>query len=228
MTIIRIDSLAGRPLWYDRKPASNYGKTGFPVRPYIDARFFDEADAAFGHLLRNLSDAGLGDVRAILFGGIGRSGSGSSYHHRNRAFDLDGLILASGDIWVANTFPTRPFFYLGIEATLRQHFGTILTYLYNQDHQDHMHFDNGDSVGFARHSKSRVLFLQNAIKFLFDVPVGIDGVYGPETAAAERQVRQELGLGGFSTRDNWLKFLAASAEVALDREVSLRDAAAAQ
>ncbi|MCB1342874.1 MAG: extensin family protein [Pseudooceanicola sp.] len=220
MTLKRIDNIAGLPLLYDRKPASNYGKTGFVMRPYIDTDFSVEVETAFRKLLDNIRDAGFGAVKAILSGGIGRAGTGPSYHHRNRAFDLDGLVFDDGDIWVADTFPERPYFYLGVEATLRQHFGTILTYLYNSDHENHLHFDNGDSVKFVRYSKSRVLFLQNAIQLLYDIPVGIDGVYGPETEQAERRMRQDLGLGGFSDKSNWVKFLALAASEAFDREMA--------
>ncbi|MGB3315687.1 MAG: hypothetical protein WBB85_14860, partial [Albidovulum sp.] len=129
------------------------------------------------------------------------------------------FIFASGQKWVANSFPARPHLYLAIEAVLRQTFGTILTYDYNPSHRDHIHFDNGDKVGFRPHSKSRVLFLQNAAHHLFDVMVSVDGVYGPETQLAERAVRKELGLGGFSNLANWITFLDASADIAMDRAV---------
>lgn len=207
MTLIRIDNIANLHILYDRDPASNYGLTGFAVRPYIDDNFSMDVTQAFQHLTQSLVQNGVGQPTSILFGGIARSGNGSSYHHKNRAFDFDGLVFADAENWVANSFPIHPFIYLGIEAVLRQHFGTVLSYDYNADHQDHFHFDNGTRPGFQRFSKSRVLFLQNAMRYLFDFPVGIDGVYGPETSGAEKRIRSELGLGGFSEPDNWMAFL---------------------
>ena len=216
MPTTKILKLAGVPLLYDRDPAENYGVGGYHSKPYADQQFAQETEVAFTELFRALAEAGFGKVQAILFGGIARTGSGKSYHHRLRAFDLDGLILSDGFTWVANSFPTRPHLYLAIEAVLRQHFGTVLTYGYDARHQDHIHFDNGDKIGFRRHSKSRVLFLQNALWYLFDQVLSIDGVYGPETQRAERNARKELEVGGFSELPNWTGFLRSAAEIALE------------
>lgn len=214
----RYSSLGGVGLLYDRKVPGHYGVTGVPYRPWIDVAFAKETDRAFEQLFASLAAASVGKVKAILSGGVGRQGAGSSLHHKNRAFDLDGLIFDDGTTWVADTFPHRPMLYLGIEAVLRQHFGTILGYDYNAAHEDHFHFDNGDKVGFKKHSRSRVIFLQNTLYFLFDMDVGRDGVYGPETAGAERQVRTELGIGGFSVLQNWVAYLETCVDVAFARE----------
>lgn len=223
MSKIRVREVADLPLLYDRRPPSNYGVTGIPVHPFINTEFAVEVELAMRQVVLALQGAGLGTARAILFGGIGRSGTGKSLHHTNRAFDLDGLMFTDAENWVADTFPVQPLIYLGIEAVLRQHFGTVLTYMYNSDHQDHFHFDNGERVGFVRHSKSRVLFLQNALSHVFDTPVGIDGVYGPATADAERRIRRELGIGGFSKLGNWVAFLSAVEELALNRQAQIRN-----
>lgn len=217
MGLTRVQTFGGVPILHDREPPSNFGKTGFRYRPRIDAKFADLTDRVFHNIFQTLAAAGMGDVAAILTGGITRTGTGVSYHHKSRAMDLDGLIYTSGRIWVANSFPTSPFEYLIIEGHLRQAFGTVLTHDYNPLQQDHIHFDNGDTVGFRRHSKTRTLFLQNALVFLFDLPIRIDGVYGPETQGAERIARGELEIGGLSKRDNWMAFLEASIEEAQDR-----------
>lgn len=227
MTRVRIDRLGGVPLLYDRRPASNYGVTGTATRPYIDSDFQPVADRAFHELFDWLAGIGAGTVSAILFGGIGRTGSGPSLHHQNRAFDLDGLTFREHRNWVADTFPDRPHFYLAVEATLRSHVGTVLTYGYNADHRDHLHFDDGRAVGFRRDAKSHTLFLQNAIVYLFDIPLGIDGMYGPETRQAERRVRDELGLGSLSDKANWLEFLAAARDLAGQRLIGRMDEAVA-
>lgn len=217
MTLTRVQTFGGVPILYDREPESNYGRKGFRYRPRIDPAFARAADQAFHSIFQSLAAAGMGQVTAILTGGITRTGSGVSYHHRSRAMDLDGLVYASGRIWTADSFPETPFEYLIIEGHLRQAFGTVLTYDYNPAQQDHIHFDNGETVSFRRHSKTRTLYVQNALVFLFDLPIRIDGVYGPETQGAERIARNELDIGGLSKRENWLAFLEASIEEAQDR-----------
>lgn len=220
MPIQRIKALAGVPILYDREPDSNYGHTGYPLRPYVDAKFAAAADRAFQEMFLSLAAAGVGEVTSILTGGISRSGGGVGYHERKRAFDLDGLVFSDGQTWVANSFNTRRFEYLIIEAHLRRAFGTVLTYGYDQRFEDHIHFDNGDPIGFRKHSKSRTLFLQNALRYLFDQELECDGTYGPETQQAERAVRAELNLGALSIRDNWDHFLTASIE-ALEERLSM-------
>jgi len=219
MARARFSELGGRPLLYDRKPAINYGITGTPYSPWIDTAFARQADAAFHQMATTLDGTGIGEVKAILSGGVGRTGNGPSLHHQNRAFDLDGLLFEGRGNWVADTFPDRPLIYLGIEGILRQHFGTVLGYQYNSDHRDHLHFDNGRVVGFRRDARSHTLFLQNTCFHLFDERLGIDGVYGPETAAVERRVRAELGIGGLSSKANWVRYLQTCVEVAFAREV---------
>lgn len=220
MPDIRISSLGGAPLLYDRKVPGHYGKTGIPFRPFIQSSFAGECNAAFAELFGLFQQKGVGPATAILSGGVGRSGSGTSYHHKNRAFDLDGLVMDAGN-WVADTFPERPLLYLAIESILRRHFGTVLAYDYNADHEDHFHFDNGRAPGFKNLAKSHVIYLQNALFFVYDIPVGRDGVWGPETSGASTDLRNNLGIGPFSTLANWMKFLEVTASEAIDKELAI-------
>ena len=59
------------------------------------------------------------------------------------------------------------------------------------------------------------------MKFVFDQMLGIDGVWGPETQAAERAIRDQLSLGSFLDLSNWMAFLEATIDIALDRETEL-------
>lgn len=220
MPLVRIDELAGIPLYYDRYNNNSYGVSAVPMRPYIDTVFNQTCIECFQELTNLLAASGL-TITQIWSGGVGRSGSGRSYHHKNRAFDLDALIFDDGSKWVADTFPDRPFLYLAIEAVLRQYFGTVLNYDYNAAHEDHFHFDNGTSVKFKRDARSHVLFLQHCLVKLFNQSVGqsgVDGVYGGDTEAALNRARQESGIGGLSNKDNWLDFLRACATAALENE----------
>lgn len=215
MADIRIDNFAGKPLLYDRSAPDHYGRTGIAFRPSVNPGFAATCDACFTELFAKLSQhAGL-TVSSILSGGVSRSGTGSSYHHQNRAFDLDGLLMSNNSSWVADTFPQRPQIYLGIEAVLRKHFGTVLSYDYNRAHEDHFHFDNGTSVGFKQAAKSHVIFVQNVVSLVYGSPIGRDGVWGPNTDGALRDLRRRHGIGALSVTANWLALLDAVAGDAL-------------
>lgn len=220
MALTRVESIAGLPLYYDRFNGTSYGRAAVPMRPFIDDDFLRQCTECFSELQRVLSKHKF-EVSQVWSGGVGRAGTGVSYHHRNRAFDLDALIFKDGSKWVADTIPARPFMYLAIEAGLRLHFGTVLNFDYNQAHQDHLHFDNGTLPRFKRDARSHTLFVQHALMKLYNQSVGsagADGVYGPETEQALNRVRQNLKIGPLSDKDNWFAFLRISADMALESE----------
>jgi len=215
MADVRIEKFAGKPLLYDRSAPHHYGTGGVAFRPFVNPAFATACDACFVELVAKLGKHAKLAVAKILSGGVSRSGTGTSYHHKNRAFDFDGLLFSDNSNWVANTFRERPQLYLGIEAVLRKHFGTVLTYDYNKDHEDHFHFDNGTPVGFKQAAKSHVIFIQNVIALVYGTRIGRDGVWGPGTEAALRELRQRLGIGPLSSLPNWLAFLDAIAADAM-------------
>lgn len=219
MANVRISALANVPMLYDRQIEGHYGVTGIPFRPFMHPTFAELCDACFNDLFQLFSNHGL-TVSAILSGGVGRAGTGPSFHHQNRAFDLDGLVMVGGN-WVANTFPQRPLMYLAIESVLRQHFGTVLSYDFNAAHEDHFHFDDGRMPGFKNLAKSHVIFLQNVIFFVYGIDIGIDGVWGPETNVRSRELRDELGIGPFSDLSNWQEFLRRVSNDALKLELAV-------
>ncbi|MBD9371674.1 extensin family protein [Rhizobium sp. ARZ01] len=220
MALTRVESIAGLPLFYDRFNGTSYGQHAVAMRPFIDNNFLDQCTACFAEMQQVLAKHGF-EITQIWSGGVGREGAGVSYHHRNRAFDLDALIFKDGSRWLADTFPARPFIYLAIEAVLRLHFGTVLNHDYNQAHRDHLHFDNGTAPRFKRDARSHTLFVQHALVKLFNQSVGADGVFGPETEQALNRVRRTLGIGSFSDKSNWFAFLQEVAGTALDYERSI-------
>lgn len=220
MADIRVDNFAGNPLLYDRSAPGHYGRTGISFRPSVNPAFAGDCQACFSELFTKLGrTAGL-QTASILSGGVSRAGTGTSLHHKNRAFDLDGLLFDDDSNWVANTFPQRPQLYLGIEAVLRKHFGTVLSYDYNRAHEDHFHFDNGTATGFKSAAKSHVIFIQNVIALVYGSAISRDGLWGPETESALRTLRTQLGIGAISTLANWIALLDAISEeaMALDRD----------
>ncbi len=219
---IRINSLGGKQILYDRSAPNHYGRTGVVTNPYIDETFAAECEDCFTELHALLAQHANIDVESVLTGGVGRAGTGNSYHHRNRAFDLDGLIY-DGGTWVADTFPERPQLYLGIEAILRKHFGTVLSYDYNKAHEDHFHFDNGSNTGFKRHAKSHVIFIQNAIHYVYHLAIGRDGLWGPETERSLQTVLDRLDIGTITNKDNWNDLLDEIAKQAMILDAGLDD-----
>lgn len=222
MADIRVDKLAGKPLLYDRSTPGHYGVSGIAFRPFINTVFETSCQACFTDVVKKLDQKGGLKVAKILSGGVSRAGTGTSFHHKNRAFDLDALLFEGGSNWVANTFPARPQLYLGIEAVLRQHFGTVLSFDYNKAHEDHFHFDNGTAVGFKRAAKSHVIFLQNVIALVYGSRIGRDGVWGPETENAVKALCSQLGVGPLSNKTDWLAFLNKVSDEAMAQDKDTR------
>ena len=79
---------------------------------------------------------------------------------------------------------------------MRGHFGTVLNYRYNPAHRDHLHLDDLSATGFVPEHRSRVLFLQMVLTYLFDQRVAIDGLIGPETRGAAQELLEKLDLTG--------------------------------
>jgi len=223
MALKRIEKLAQIPLFYDRFEPGAYGERAVKMRPYIDEEFHKMCERCFSDMKSVFGKAGF-KIEQIWSGGVGRSGTGKSYHHKNRAIDLDCLVFSNKKMWVAKTIRERPYLYLAVEACLRTEFGTVLNYDYNSDHEDHLHIDNGTSVKFKRDAKSHVLFLQHTLEKLFNQSVGsagVDGVLGGDTDAALRGALKELKIGGLSDKKNWIKYLNACVDTALELEASI-------
>ena len=215
MPLRRYDTLGGAALRYDRVSQSGYGTAEVPFSPWIDAGFAEQLDACFAELDKKFQPA-VGALETILCGGVGRPGPGASLHHRNRAFDLDGLVFKDAQL-IANEFPAKPQLYLAVECVLRRHFGLVLAYDYNRAHQDHFHIDNSRSPGLRKDARSHSVFVQNLLTFVYDLPVIRDGVWGAETDAAVRRLRSRYGLPSFSRKTNWLAFCDHALGACLDR-----------
>jgi len=196
------DSLSGVPVHYDRPPLAPYGSRGVPHRFHCTDNFETKLNGCFTELWQVCP---LGRAEVITSAGAFVDKPG--FHGRGEAFDLDGLHWA-GRAFVTLNYPSDSRFYLGVEAVLRKHFGTVLDYHYNPAHRDHLHIDTGGEVGFNRSLKSKVFFLQAALTEVLDIPVGIDGVWGDETSGAAAQALTRLGISGqLETKAVWLQFL---------------------
>jgi len=208
-------SLAEVPVYYDRFFDAPYGSIGKPYKFYADDMFINQLNACFEELW---SICPFGKAVIINSAGTYIDKTGS-YHNKGRAFDIDSIFWKNKS-FVFSNFPKEPSFYLGIEAIFKKHFGTVLTFLYNTAHKDHVHIDNGSSILFKK-TKSTTLFIQAVIVHVFDISIAIDGIWGTETESALTYVLNLLGLSTNINNINiWKNFLTLSAKTAFDKNFS--------
>ena len=149
-----------------------------------------------------------------------------SWHHAGRAFDLARLRLADGsevscryDQWRsadgAELDQTRRR-YWALAAGLHQRFAYVLTYLYDGQHANHIHVDNGRSgdgdSSFSARSRVQVQAVQALCRYLWSQPVELTGAWDRGTRSAVGRVLADLGLDDdLTVPGSWSGFLQASA-----------------
>lgn len=194
------DELAGVPVHYDRSSEAGYGTRGIPFTPHSTEPFEQKLNDAFEELWEVCP---LGEAEVITSAGAYVDKPGM--HGKGRAFDVDGIFWANKS-FITNQYPNDRPFYLAVESVLRKHFGTVLNYKYNESHQDHFHVSDRGEPGFVPDHRSQVLYLQMALTHLFDIPVAIDGIMGPQTRGASRELLFRLELAGEEEIDTDQKF----------------------
>ena len=201
------------PTHYARLPVATYGTIGRQRNFRCTNAFYLKLEACFSELWRVCPQ---GRAQAIVSAGAYVNKPG--YHGMGRAFDLDAIFWP-GKTFITNRFEDYPSFYLGVEAILRKHFGTVLAYNYNRAHRDHFHIDDGGSVGF-RTARSHTLFMQGVCHHMLGIgsPSDIDGDYGPITRAALDEACTEFGVSTPLSAANWTQFLDAAARRGLNGE----------
>lgn len=218
------DEVAGVPVHYDRypNPQYGYGTRGKPHTWHCTEAFEEKLNDAFEELW---TVCPLGRAEVITTAGAYVDKPGM--HGEGRGFDVDGIFWENRS-FVTKNYPNDRPFYLAVEAVLRKHFGTVLNYEYNVDHQDHLHVDDGSTTGFVAQHRSRVLFLQMVLTHVFDRTVTIDGLIGPETNGAAGDLLLRLGLAEEgdvdddsklhrTLNDRWTALLDRAAETGFDR-----------
>ncbi len=209
--------LGGVSVHYARPPIAPYGSRGKPYNFHVTPEFEEKLVACFEELWEACPFG-----RAEVVTSAGAYVDKPGYHGQGRAVDIDAIF------WVQHDFVTLNYnadgvLYLGIEAVVRKHFGTVLNYLYNASHRDHLHVDDGTEVDFHTSSRSRVLFLQAALTHVFELPVMIDGIYGNQTAGAVAEALRRVGsTGNIENRQTWKKLLSGIAETAFGRTAEER------
>jgi hypothetical protein len=211
----RYDRLAGLPLVYE----VNRRRSEFA----IDEGFAGQLEGWLADL-RELTGWRLQQVRTYGTWTDGGS-SCSSWHDAGRAFDLARLRLAGGtevscryDLWrdTSGRELTRARrAYWAVAASAHRHFAYVLTYLYDAQHHNHIHVDNGRSgagpSSFSSRSPAQVQAIQGILTHLWDLPVEVTGRWDTATRAATESVLAGLAVGDDLAADvTWAGFLTAS------------------
>lgn len=215
-TLERRRTIGGLPLVYE--------PTGSRPTFWIDAGFAGQLDAWVAELA---GDLGGPLSRLDTYGAwTSRAGACGSWHNAGRAFDLAAVRLADGrlvscryDRWRDQTGAeldrTRRA-YWALAAGLHRRFAYVLTYLYDAQHANHIHLDNGrsgpDLSTFRARSRVQVHAVQAMLSYLWADPVEVTSRWDGPTRAATGRVLDQLELAGDLTdRETWHGFLRACA-----------------
>lgn len=106
--------------------------------------------------------------------------------------------------------------YWRFAASLHLHFAYVLTYLFDDEHLNHIHVDNGRSgpelSRFSPGSRVQVQAVQALCTYVWDAPVELTGRWDRATRRASASVLGQLGQRGDVSdgRERWQSFLTAS------------------
>lgn len=148
-----------------------------------------------------------------------------SWHNAGRAFDLSRLrrsgrdvVSCRYDLWqTASDLDQRRRRYWALAASLHHDFAYVLTYLYNAQHHNHIHVDNGRSGSglstFSTRSPAQVQAVQAMINYLWDLSVDITGRWDAATRRASRTVLDRIGVAADldASVEAWRTFLRSGA-----------------
>lgn len=120
-------------------------------------------------------------------------------HNRARGFDLCAVGLGDGTSIDANTAHagsrTDQRRYLGLTASLRRYFSTVLTVHYNAAHRDHLHIDDLRGLAPLRSDKrSDTALVQSAANLLGGERLTVDGTWSSRTEEAYGRLLDGFGL----------------------------------
>lgn len=148
-----------------------------------------------------------------------------SWHHSGRAFDVARVVLVDGSVVSCryDQWRTRSGArledarrrYWALAASLHLRFAYVLTYLYDDQHANHIHVDNsrsgnGDST-FSPRSTVQVQAVQALCTYLWGTPVDLSGRWDAATRTAAGGVLTGLGLEDeMDASGSWGGFLRAS------------------
>lgn len=209
MAFTRKDRINGIDLHYARTLAHPYGTRGVKTKFKFEKKFCKSLEKCFREMFKHCP---LKKPDVITTAGVFVNRAGSQHRH-GTAFDFDGAF------WDDYTLMTTNFMvdfelYLGMESFMRRHFGIVLNYLYNDSHKDHWHIDNSVGVAFSKNSRSKMLYLQATLSYIYQEEVVVDGLYGPQTQGAFNRVARKLGLPTGNPNTRWMDYLELTGKIA--------------
>ncbi len=214
LTLVAFDHLAKVPVHYARAPVAAYGTRGKGPRTVRLAPAFRRALETC--LEEVWAVCPLGAAEVLVSGGCYVEKCGK--HGEGVAIDIDALFWRDRGL-VTLMMSKDPVLYLGVEAIIRKHFGTVLNFYYNRAHRDHWHIDDGSPVAWYHTSRSRVLFLQAALAHVYETYLAsdVDGIMGPKTVTALEHVLGIKGYDALGFNAVWVPFLELTAKEAFKK-----------
>lgn len=194
-TLTRQTTIADRPLVYE----ISRRRSGF----WLDEGFHGQLE---GWFTRFVADPNRSAPSEIWTYGSWTDGEPDchSWHNAARAFDLSRLRTGGRDLVSCRFDQGRNGAdvdrqrrrYWALAASLHHDFAYVLTYLYNTQHHNHIHVDNGRSGSglstFSTRSPAQTQAIQAMISYLWDIPVDITGRWDATTRRASRTVLDRI------------------------------------
>ena len=160
--------------------------------------------------------SGYANASRIWGYGAHYDGRPTEAHNNGRGFDLSRIytgstrrFIARHDIWKnwsGSDLTTARRHYWATAASAHYHFRNVLTYLYNADHDNHIHIDNlvsgTSNSSFDSSSRAQVLHVQASCRYVWGLPTTVDGIWGSQTSSHSTRVLRAAGVttGGIGTQ----------------------------
>ena len=147
--------------------------------------------------------------RVAVWGyGAHYDGRPTEAHNNGRGFDLSRIytgstrrFIARHDIWKnwsGSDLTRARRHYWATSASAHYHFRNVLTYLYNADHDNHIHIDNlvsgTSNSSFDSSSRAQVLHVQASCRYVWGLPTTVDGIWGSQTSSHSTRVLRAAGV----------------------------------
>lgn len=170
----------------------------------FNSTFHNQLGLAFAGLNHWAVNYGPGTIDWI--GDVGVQVCKAGCHSTGRAFDLTAIRLGATTydmnvIWRADQSLANRRKYLAIWAAMRRDCTTVLTQLYNSDHNDHIHVDiDSDTTPppIRTSATSDVKLIQHACNLLNGTALSVDGVWGTQTSNAYNSLLNNFRLSCYS------------------------------
>jgi hypothetical protein len=126
--------------------------------------------------------------------------SSPTLHHTGRAFDLGRIQLNNGWFvdtnWSWNQGTMHKRRYLATALYIRRYVKTVLTAWYNTDHRNHIHFDNGSTLGpISRSSAADTVLIKAACNLMIGTSLNTDNrTWTSATTTAFNQLQSRMNL----------------------------------